>query len=727
VQVAGTTRGTVTGLDGRFELEVRHFPARLEVRHVGYRSAAVELGRMPDAPLDIGLDPEIIGLEELVVTDESVAEGIMHRAIERRQAWRDSAKTAYAEAYSRYILMREFEPVRVEETLSAVWWKKGHGTREVVRARRSRPRRDERLRLAGPLPVPDLSDETIELYGTRFVGPLHPESPSVYRFTLFGRHLEDGRAVFDVAFVPARTGAAAFTGYLSVEDSTFDVLSVTASPAVDRVGPPPILERVVRMEQSFARVDGGTRPAGFRAEGHVRFGMPGATYPTARFRQVVGLAGHAIRVPAPDSLFESERLLRDTPDVRFSDWLFDGSHALVAPSAEDTMALERVIGAPPLARAFRPRGLLRSFLALDLVEATGPAGFGVERRVRWKRPWAWFNRVDGWQVGLQPFIPVGETWSVTPRLGYAEARGGVPWGIELARDVSEGFLAGLGADQYSAVVGDDVRYSRFLLGLAAYGGWTDHHDYYARRRAYARAGWTSSPGRASLTLSVERHRSEPRHDFHDGLLVRNEQRANLPIQEGRLVGLTLNLSTGDALLPGYHWAAYAGSVILVARRGMLGSDFGFVRWSGAASIRFPTFDVRRQRPASLRLDLYFGLASDGTPVQLEGSLQHPVGPLAPGAGFWVSDARLPLVRHWIAAFWEHDFGSLVGELAGFAESSVALGVFGGHAVSADDENSGHHEVGLFVSNVLGYPVRLNVGSSVERFRLGLTVSVSQSF
>jgi hypothetical protein len=726
VQVEGTALGAVTNAEGRFELAVGRYPVRLLVRHIGYGSRKVELDRPPGAPLVIELEPEVIGLGGLVVTDGNVAEGIMRRALDRKAAWQDSIGTAYAEAYSRFLLMREFEAVRVEETISGIWWKAGRGTREIVRARRTSPRREEAFRFAGPLPIPNLYDDTIEYAGTRFTGPLHPDALATYRFSLTDRRVLDGREVFDIAFVPESATSAAFTGSVSVEDSTFDALLIRVRPAVDRAGPPPVIERVVRMEQAFTRVSGAMRPVSFRAEGHVRFGMTGLSYPTARFRQVAGLTLHAVNVPVPDTLFSSDTIRRDAPDASLSAWLFDWNPGWVPPTADEAMALSRIAAAPPLAAAFRPDGLFRGYLAVDVTDDAAGADPG-DRRIEWLRPWAWYNRVDGWQVGLQPLLPLGESWSVTPRLGYAEARQGVPWGIELARDPPEGLIVGLGADEVSAVVGEDIQYSRFMLGLAAYGGWTDHHDYYARRRAYASAGWTADPGRASVTLSVERHRSERRHDDYEGFFRRNALRPNPPIDEGRLVGLTLDLSTGDARMPGYHRAAYAGSSILVARRGVLGSDFGFIRWTGAFAVRFPTFLEQRRRPASLRLDLYFGLTDDRTPVQLEGFLQLPVGPLAPGAGFRVSDARLPLVRHWIAAFWQHDFGALFGGLPGMAESGLGFGLFGGHAVSADESNGGHHELGVFVSDLLGYPVRLNLGSSLERIRLGMTVSVTQTF
>ncbi len=724
VQVRDTDRGVVTNLDGRFELPLFAFPTELQVRFIGYRSTVFALADPPAGPIEIGLEPDVVELGELVVTDESVAEGIMRRAIARKEAWQDSIGTAYAEAYSRFILMREFEPVRVEETISALWWMAGTGTREVVRARRTRPSRDETFRFSGPLPVPDLYDDTIELYGTRFVGPLHPDSPDVYLYSLFGRQVLDGRLVYEIAFVPAGRTSAAFTGYASVEDSTFDVLMISVRPAVDRSGPPPVTERVVRLEERYARVSGVMRPVGFLADGYVRFGLSGASYPTARFRQVVGFAGHAVQVPVPDSLMRSERRRRDAPDLSASGWLFDWIPGWVPPTEEEAEGLAKVSSAPPLAVVFRPEGLLRNYLAVSVVEGGASGEAGLDRPTRWIRPWGWYNRVDGWHIGLRPELPFGDEWTVRPRLGYAEARHGVPWGLEIERGGPHGPVAAVGVEEYTDVVGPDLWHSRFMSGLAVYAGWTDWYDYFSRRRGYLRTGWRSGIGRADLSFSAERHRSAPRSDFHEGWLRKNDQRDNPPIEDGNLVGITLDLSTGDARLPGTRGAAYAGTSVEVTKAGTLGSDFGFIRWSGAVSFRIPTIRSRRRIPASFRLDLYFGLADDGTPVQLQGFLHRPVGPLSPGAGFRASDVRVPLIRQWVAGFWQHDFGTLLTEWLGIGRGSTGFGVFGGHAFSAEGASGGYHELGLFLSNLLGYPVRLNVGSSLDRFHLAGTLSVT---
>lgn len=66
ISVEGTVSGTATGLDGDFELMVSDLQQVLVVSYIGYITQRVQLEGRDD--LNIQLDPDITGLDELVVT-----------------------------------------------------------------------------------------------------------------------------------------------------------------------------------------------------------------------------------------------------------------------------------------------------------------------------------------------------------------------------------------------------------------------------------------------------------------------------------------------------------------------------------------------------------------------------------------------------------------------------------------------------------------------------------
>lgn len=58
----------VTDVNGRFTVPVKSFPATLVVIYTGYKSAEVEIYELTDEEIDIELDEELRGLDEVVVT-----------------------------------------------------------------------------------------------------------------------------------------------------------------------------------------------------------------------------------------------------------------------------------------------------------------------------------------------------------------------------------------------------------------------------------------------------------------------------------------------------------------------------------------------------------------------------------------------------------------------------------------------------------------------------------
>ena len=90
VQVAGTTLGTTTNVDGVFRLYLRSLPAELSVRFIGYNSATLPIEPATSMPVEIRMEPTTYELDELVVVDEDPALNIMRRVIARKQEWIDS-------------------------------------------------------------------------------------------------------------------------------------------------------------------------------------------------------------------------------------------------------------------------------------------------------------------------------------------------------------------------------------------------------------------------------------------------------------------------------------------------------------------------------------------------------------------------------------------------------------------------------------------------------------
>ncbi|MEM6648518.1 MAG: carboxypeptidase-like regulatory domain-containing protein, partial [Bacteroidota bacterium] len=93
VQIDGSFTGTITNAEGDYELAVDSLPVTLLVRYIGYETTrrAIEAGASPMQ--DIQLTSVAVQMDELVVSSEDPAPGIMQRVIERKQQWWPSLET----------------------------------------------------------------------------------------------------------------------------------------------------------------------------------------------------------------------------------------------------------------------------------------------------------------------------------------------------------------------------------------------------------------------------------------------------------------------------------------------------------------------------------------------------------------------------------------------------------------------------------------------------------
>lgn len=149
VVVEGTFQGTITNVDGEYELDVETWPATLLVRYIGYESQRRELADRSVQRVDFNLRPVTYEMPEIVVTDENPALAIMRCVIDRKQQWRAGLESYSAEAYTRFTISNDTGIVSIVESLSDVFWDRDRGSQEIVKSQRQ----TSNLNLATYLPA----------------------------------------------------------------------------------------------------------------------------------------------------------------------------------------------------------------------------------------------------------------------------------------------------------------------------------------------------------------------------------------------------------------------------------------------------------------------------------------------------------------------------------------------------------------------------------------------
>ncbi len=755
IQVAGTTRGTITNAEGRFELFVPALPGALVVRHIGYETRRVPVDADTPERLDVAMKPVSYALEEVVVSGEDPAVGIMRKVIAEKKVWRAALASTYAEVYTRFMLYRDRDLVQMKETINAAYWRPEGGPREVVRARRTRPEGSGVFRFAAPTHVPNFYDDDIEVLGARLIGPTHPDALEAYTFTLAGKRRQDDLVIYDIYFSPRKALQPAFVGRLAVLDSVFAVLEVGMRPDPNLPLPPPIIDADVYYEQQFAEFDGYRLPLDLRVRGNVRFGRAGVSYPRAHFEQVSRLTLHAVNVPTPDSLFEGSRRLYVHPLADRQDYLFRWNPGLIPLTPREIEGVVRLDRRMSLSRAFRPSGMLRGYLALDVVEPEPGREASSRRRSLVEETlanaWVWYNRVDGWHVGLKPVWRLGPSRRLTSGLAYDFDRKRVAAEVALRqewgrRDPSSalprrGFFEA-GASSGTATRFPSLVHTRAGAGLATYTGFDDYFDYYRRDRLFARVGVHLDRLRTTLSagVNVEEHRSVSRSTDWKGWLFGDGQRDNPAIDEGALRSLALRLAVGEKRGGPLAPVLPAFSVeVEHAPAGFPGADFHFTTIRTMLDVRFLTFLRRRAWPNALRVRVVAGASRGDLPLQRYGALDAAIGPYAGFGAFRTRRDRPYEGTSYAGVFWEHDFASAPFEILGMqglAERGLGLAVFGAHGrtwIGADRllrlpfepsyEDRLQHELGLSLTNLFRLPLRLDLSHPIGRPGFFFTVGL----
>lgn len=730
IQIEGTYQGTITNEAGRFLITLSRIPAVLIVRHIGYRTETREIAERSNIPVSFALQPVPVELSEVVVSGENPAVNIMRQVLARKKVWRSQYESTYSEVYTRFWLFREFDLIQVNESVRSAFWKTEYGSREIVRARRVRPRSGGTFRFAGPEYVANFYDDEVLLRGTLYATPTHPDALDIYRFRLGGRRMIDDATVWDIYFTPKSTTRSSFTGHIAVIDSLFAILELDAHPEPPTVVTPPVHSFNIRYEQHFVGLDGGIMvPLDLTARGDVIFGRLGASYPPAQFEQISSISNYAINAPVPDSMFSDDRTQRHHPLVDHSDYLFVRNPTIIPLTPRETETLSKLDPKMTIDRAFRPDGLLRQYTAIDVTENSSEQ---EARSANWveyliRNSWVWYNRVDGWHPGLKMSTIMGRNVNIGGRIGYAVDRERLSYGASASIPFSVGgtsgsiFFSGL---DVTRPVSARSSYGLFIPGIMTYLGYDDYFDYYGLKglQVGLQLNGRSERNRIRVSAHLEEHSSVQKNDTFNGSMFRNVQRPNPDILEGRLSSLSANLDLGTT------WATLSLDIER-ATPALLRSEFDFTRVYGSLTLTTPTFFRDRDRPNRLRLKVVGTTFSGDLPVQRSTLLDGSAGFYALSGSFRTISERPIVGQRLVGIFWEHDFTTALMERLGLwrlAQQGSGIVLFGAHGkVWETEESLWHggeiHEIGMGLMYPFRLPLRIDVAARLNRSEFSITL------
>ena len=724
VQVAGTSRGTITNRAGDYELVVPASGDSLAVRFVGYRPvtrAVPTSGR-----LDVALAPAVAVLDEAVVTAGNPADAIMRRVIARKAQWQAGLRTWQAEAYSRQTYRADGEVVGVIEGRTTAYWDRERGLREVVTG----TRRTGNLTglptnvFTAAAQTINFYDDEVEFGGYDLMGPTHPDAVGFYAFAVEGTRALGDRLVYDLSVRPSNPLQPGFTGTVSVLADADALLSVSLRPSA-AVQFPLVNRFDLTLEQQFSTfgqaADGQAAwlPADFRMDARGKAGNALVRFPEIGVAINSRFTDYAVNVAVPDSLYRTDETAVDSAAVARG-----LTPAGVVPlAAEEERALAEIDSTQTFVEAFRPTGPLARFFSISTAGDAPAAGGAGGLRTSFG-PVAAYNRVEGARLGAEASASVGRVGGGV-EVGYQTAPQTLAARATASVRVGEGGYAGATARSEPVPLAPSFYVSTLTNSVASLVAGEDYFDYARRRGGAVYGGWRGDEGlRPSVQVQASRDAWDPldvetRYTLFESPLPADN--ARVADRNLTTVGVRLGLGSVGEGLPG-SVTGHRGAALRVeggrqSGGGVLdGASYG--RVEGEVRWAQPTVLRRRLLPPTLHVRLAAGTGSGPLPLQRSFGLDGQHAGLAAFGALRSRTGRLTLARQYALVAWEHDFRSVPFEALGWRRAAplgLSLQVHGAHAWA--DPAAGavgvepsvvHHEVGASVGLGYAVPVRLDV-------------------
>lgn len=737
VQILGTYEGTITNVDGAYELAVRELPAMLRISYIGYESLEVAVEGDTEEVLNVALKPVPIVMDELVVTGKDMGPNIMRKVIAQKETWWKNLSTFQVRAYSRFTYRNETDLVAVVESLADAYWDREKGWREVVKDKRETKNINWGFSMPAAMAV-NLYDDEIEIGGHYLVGVTHPNALDHYDFKLTGRRFLDQQVIYDIEATPKNKLKSAFTGRVSVIDSVYAMIEAQLTPNRAFLFPPPIRALGIEMSQQFSNTGGDFwLPIGYQSEVELDIGMVGLQFPPIKARRVSKLSDYQVNVALTDSLYEKGRRHITVDSVSVAqDSLMTKAGVVVPLTETEAVAYETIDSTMTLEKAYKPKGFLARFINTD-DDGGGKGGSGKGRKGKLRfKPEVWFNRVDGAHLGLK--LQVGSTRS----WGALEGTGA--YNASLKRWAYSGSATGrLGEKRRGFVTvsgfrGSETRYKsalydRFMASSQQVFGAQDYFDYFWNKGVRLRGGYNFRRPRLSLSagVNIEKHTSLNKTTDWSLFDRTSIQRVNPGVGDHKFRSVVARIVfSGRNQGP----APFFGQRKLVAEvehsRRAWDSDYAFTQLRMVLDWRFETFFRRRLLSNVLDIRVVGSTFTGTLPRNKFGILDTWLDGFSTFGGFRARVDRPYEGEKHLGVFWEHNFRTVPFELIGWqwaVKKNWSILVHGGHGRTwfKDETLVGlnfeytpqyldrfHQEIGVSINGIFDL-VRINVTKRLD--------------
>jgi len=257
IAIEGTSVGTTSGFDGEFFIETRTEANYLSATYMGYKAYRNEINSGTFQTYEIYLEPESIGLEEIVVNPgENPAHPILRNIIANKELNNPQRFERYQyEIYNKMeldinnlteeyknkkafkhfqfifdyidtsaITGKTFLPVFITESVSDYYYQKQpKKEKEIIKANKiSGIDSDKVADFTGQMYLDfNIYDNFVPIMGKQMVSPIAKFGLIYYKYYLIDSTYKNNSWCYNISFQPKRKQEPTFTGNFWVQDTTF--------------------------------------------------------------------------------------------------------------------------------------------------------------------------------------------------------------------------------------------------------------------------------------------------------------------------------------------------------------------------------------------------------------------------------------------------------------------------------------------------------------------------
>ncbi len=393
IYVAHRNLGTTTNLDGYYLLKLPPGEHTVIFSYLGYRSDTLRVRLVPGQAFryDVVLSETTIPGEKVYVFAQplSDAEQIILKTIDNKSHYLSALKNYVYQAYNKTVLRVNVRGKQIIggilETQSRCYYQYPDHFEEIILARRQSANFSEAHNIFTLGKFPNVLEEVIKIDDLPVVSPLSRKALDYYTYEMIDTTYQDGRAVFNIRFSPARNNVPLFSGQVSILDHVFAPVYIKLIGNQDVKTA--IRESIV-IEEKFRRYEKiFYLPVQVTIHSVMKMGVPGV--PPVYMEQFSLLFDYQINSPNFHHSFKNKLLHISLLPPSQSDSLWR-SNQILPLSEEEQQAYRRIDSI--VTHASLPRKMLFTLLRLQPTISRLP--------VTQFSDFYHFNRVEGHTFGL---------------------------------------------------------------------------------------------------------------------------------------------------------------------------------------------------------------------------------------------------------------------------------------------------------------------------------------